>query len=113
MVEKAKQNVVDKEDTPTKKLVINVVQFEALLNHILNPLNKSVSINESVLDDTYTIEVYSGLLKAFLDFLKGLPTIKMTKLKKDGHYVHLTLYNSGSFEEWKPVVEFYKEYIKI
>ena len=52
-------------------------------------------------------------MKKFLDFIKDLPTISTTKLKKDGHYVYLTLSNSGRFEEWEPVVKFYKEHIKI
>ena len=96
-----------------KRIVIDVAQFEALLNHLLNPINKSVTLNEGVLEDTYTFEVYSGRMKKFLDFIQVLPTIKMTKLKKDGHYVYLTLTNSGRFEEWEPVVKYYKENIKI
>jgi len=115
MVEKAVQPDIDlkKERTKIKRIVIDLVQFEALLNHVLNPINKSVNLNEGVLEDTYTFEVYSGRMKKFLDFINGLPTIKMTKLKKDGHYVYLTLTNSGRFEEWEPVVKFYKENIKI
>lgn len=115
MVEKAVKPDVDleKERTKMKRIVIDVVQFEALLNHLLNPINKSVSINEGVLEDTYTFEVYSGRMKKFLDFIQGIPTIKMSKLKKDGHYVYLTLTNSGRFEEWEPLVKFYKEQIKI
>ena len=96
-----------------RRIVIDVVQFEALLNHVLNPINQSVTINEGVLEDTYTFEVYSGRMKKFLDFIQGLPTITSTRLKKDGHYVYLTLTNSGRFEEWEPVVKFYKEQIKI
>jgi hypothetical protein len=96
-----------------KRIVIDVAQFEALLNHVLNPINHSVTINEGVLEDTYTFEVYSGRMKKFLDFIQGLPTISSTKLRKDGHYVYLTLTNSSRFEEWEPVVKFYKEQIKI
>lgn len=104
---------LEQERSKMKRIVIDVAQFEALLNHLLNPINKSVSINEGVLEDTYTFEVYSGRIKKFLDFIQGIPTIKMSKLKKDGHYVYLTLTNSGRFEEWEPVVKFYKEQIKI
>lgn len=115
MVEKAVKPDIDleKERTKMKRIVIDVAQFEALLNHLLNPINKSVTINEDVLEDTYTFEVYSGRMKKFLDFIQGLTTIKMSKLKKDGHYVYLTLINSGRFEEWEPVVKYYKENIKI
>lgn len=115
MVQRAVQPDIEleQERSKMKRIVIDVVQFEALLNHLLNPTNKSVSINESALNDTYTFEVYSGRMKKFLDFINGLPTIKMTKLKKDGHYVYLTLTNSGRFEEWEPLVKFYKEQIKI
>jgi hypothetical protein len=115
MVEKAIQPdiEIDQERKKMKRIVIDVVQFEALLNYLLNPINKSVAINEGALEDTYTFEVYSGRMKKFLDFIQGLPTITTTKLKKDGHYVYLTLTNSGRFEEWEPVVKFYKEHIKI
>jgi hypothetical protein len=114
MVGKAIQNDMEiaEERKAMKKLVINIVQFESLLNHILNPVNKSVTINEG-LEDIYTFEVYSGRMKKFLDFIQGLPNIKLSKLKKDGHYVYFTLTNSGRFEEWAPVVKFYKEQIKI
>ena len=105
----------DKQDNKeiSKHIVIDVPQFEYILNQVLNPLNKTVSLSEDVLADTYTFEVYSGRMKKFLDFINDLPTIRITKLKKDGHYVYLTLSNSGSFEEWAPVVKFYKEQIKI
>lgn len=114
MVEKATQDDIEikQERQAMKRIVINVAQFEALLNHILNPINKSVTINEG-LEDTYTFEVFSPRMKKFLGFIQGLPTITTTKLKKDGHYVYLTLTNSGRFEEWEPVVKFYKEQIKI
>lgn len=114
MVEKATQDdiEIEQERQAMKRIVINVAQFEALLNHLLNPINKSVTINEG-LEDTYTFEVYSGRMKKFLDFIQDLPTISTSKLKKDGHYVYLTLTNSGRFEEWEPVVKFYKEQIKI
>jgi hypothetical protein len=114
MVEKATQDDIgiEQERQAMKRIVINVAQFEALLNHLLNPINKSVTINEG-LEDTYTFEVYSGRMKKFLDFIQDLPTISTSKLKKDGHYVYLTLTNSGRFEEWEPVVKFYKEQIKI
>lgn len=103
---------LEQERSKMKRIVIDVAQFEALLNHVLNPINKSVTLNEQI-EDTYTFEVYSGRMKKFLDFIQGLTTIKMSKLKKDGHYVYLTLTNSGRFEEWEPVVKFYKEHIKI
>ncbi len=114
MVEKATQDdiEIEQERQAMKRIVINVAQFEALLNHLLNPINKSVTINEG-LEDTYTFEVFSPRMKKFLGFIQGLPTITTTKLKKDGHYVYLTLTNSGRFEEWEPVVKFYKEQIKI
>lgn len=114
MIEKTVKPDIDleKERTKMKRIVIDVAQFEALLNHVLNPINKSVTLNEQI-EDTYTFEVYSGRMKKFLDFIQGLPTITSTKLKKDGHYVYLTLTNSGRFEEWEPVVKFYKEQIKI
>jgi hypothetical protein len=115
MVEKAVQPdiEIDQERKKMKRIVIDVVQFEALLNHLLNPINKSVTINEGVLDDTYTFEVFSPRMKKFLDFIQQLPTISTSKLKKDGHYVYLTLRKSGSFEAWQDVVKFYKEQIKI
>jgi hypothetical protein len=115
MVEKAVQPdiEIDQERKKMKRIVIDVVQFEALLNYLLNPINKSVAINEGALEDTYTFEVYSPRMKRFLDFIQGIPTITTTKLKKDGHYVYLTLTNSGRFEEWEPVVKYYKEHIKI
>ncbi len=114
MVEKAVKPDIDleRERTKIKRMVIDVAQFEALLNHVLNPINKSVTLNEQI-EDTYTFEVYSGRMKKFLDFIQGLTTIKLSKLKKDGHYVYLTLINSGRFEEWEPVVKYYKENIKI
>ncbi len=115
MVEKAVKpdTEIDQERKKMKRIVIDVVQFEALLNHLLNPINKSVAINEGVLEDTYTFEVYSPRMKRFLDFIQGIPTITTTKLKKDGHYVYLTLTNSGRFEAWQDIVKFYKEQIKI
>jgi hypothetical protein len=115
MVEKAVKPDIetDQERKKMKRIVIDVVQFEALLNHILNPINKSVTINEGALEDTYTFEVYAGRLKKFLDFIQQLPTISTSKLKKDGNYVYLTLANSGRFEEWQPVIKYYKEHIKI
>jgi hypothetical protein len=113
MVNKAGEKDKLNNDEASKHLVINVPQFEYILNQVLNPLNKTVTLSEDVLADNYTFEVYSGRMKKFLDFIKDLPTISTTKLKKDGHYVYLTLSNTGSFEEWAPVVKFYKEHIKI
>lgn len=115
LVEKALVSDMDteREREHVKRMVINIVQFEALLNHVLNPLNNSVTINEGILDDTYSFEVYSGRMKKFLDFLESRSTIKVHKVKKDGHYLFLTLINSGRFEEWAPVVKYYKENIKI
>jgi hypothetical protein len=115
MVEKATQDdrEIEQERQAMKRIVINVAQFEALLNHLLNPINKSIAINEGVLEDTYTFEVYSGRMKKFLDFIQDLPTISTIKIKKDGHYVFLTLRNSGNFEAWQDLVKFYKEQIKI
>lgn len=115
MVERAVQPDIEleQERSKMKRIVIDVAQFEALLNHLLNPINKSVTLNEGVLEDTYTFEVYSGRMKKFLDFIQGIPTISSTRLKKDGHYVYLTLTNSGRFEEWEPVIKYYKENIKI
>jgi hypothetical protein len=113
MVNKAGEKDKLNNDKSSKRLVINVPQFEHILNQVLNPLNQSVTLSEDVLADTYTFEVYSGRMKKFLDFIKDLPTISITKLKKDGHYVYLTLSNSRKFEEWEPVVKFYKEHIKI
>jgi hypothetical protein len=113
MVNKAGEKDKLNNDEASKRLVINVPQFEYILNQVLNPLNKTVTLSEDVLADNYTFEVYSGRMKKFLDFIKDLPTISTTKLKKDGHYVYLTLSNTGNFEEWAPVVKFYKEHIKI
>jgi hypothetical protein len=113
MVNKAGEKDKLNYDEASKHLVIDVPQFEYILNQVLNPLNKTVTLSEDVLADTYTFEVYSGRMKKFLDFIKDLPTISITKLKKDGQYVYLTLSNSGRFEEWEPVVTFYKEQIKI
>jgi hypothetical protein len=113
MVNKAGEKDKLNNDEASKRLVIDVPQFEYILNQVLNPLNKTVTLSEDVLADTYTFEVYSGRMKKFLDFIKDLPTISITKLKKDGQYVFLTLSNSGRFEEWEPVVKFYKEQIKI
>jgi hypothetical protein len=113
MVNKAGEKDKLNNDEASKHLVIDVPQFEYNLNQVLNPLNKTVTLSEDVLADTYTFEVYSGRMKKFLDFIKDLPTISTTKLKKDGQYVYLTLSNSGRFEEWAPVVKFYKEHIKI
>lgn len=113
MVNKAGEKDKLNNDETSKRLVIDVPQFEYILNQVLNPLNQSVTLDEGELADTYTFEVYSGRMKRFLDFIKDLPTISTTKLKKDGHYVYLTLSNSGRFEEWEPVVKFYKEHIKI
>jgi hypothetical protein len=113
MVNKAGEKDKLNNDEASKRLVINVPQFEYILNQVLNPLNQSVTLSEDVLTDNYTFEVYSGRMKKFLDFIKDLPTISTTKLKKDGHYVYLTLSNSSRFEEWEPVVKFYKEHIKI
>lgn len=113
MVNKAGEKDKLNNDEASKRLVIDVPQFEYILNQVLNPLNKTVTLSEDVLADTYTFEVYSGRMKKFLDFIKDLPTISITKLKKDGHYVYLILSNSGRFEEWEPVVKFYKEHIKI
>lgn len=96
-----------------KRIVIDVVQFEALLNHVLNPINQSVTINEGVLDDTYTFEVYSNRMKKFLDFLKDLPRFRPVKMKKDGEYIYITVINNGRFIDWVPLVTFYKEHIKI
>lgn len=113
MVNKAGEKDKLNNDEASKRLVINVPQFEYILNQVLNPLNKTITLSEDVLADTYTFDVYSGRMKKFLDFIKDLPTISITKLKKDGQYVYLTLRNSGTFEEWEPVVKFYKENIKI
>jgi hypothetical protein len=114
MVEKAaKKEEEINNQSPLKRLVINLSQFEYLLNQVLNPLNQSVTLDEGVLDDTYTFEVYSGRMKKFLDFVNEIPTLKVTKLKKDGEYRYITVINTGRFEEWQPVVKFYKEQIKI
>ncbi len=114
MVENAAKNGAEiSQPSPLKRLVINLAQFEYLLNLALNPLNQSVKINESEFSDTYTFELYSGRMKKFLDFVKTQPTISVSKMKKDGHYVYLTLANSGRFEEWEPMVKYYKEHIKI
>jgi hypothetical protein len=113
MVHRAGEKDKLNNDEVGKRLVIDVPQFEYILNQVLNPLNKTVTLSEDVLADTYTFEVYSGRMKKFLDFIKDLPTISITKLKKDGQYVYLTLSNSGRFEEWEPVVKLYKEHIKI
>jgi len=99
---------VEREREHLKRMVINIVQFEALLNHILNPLNKSVTINEGVLDDTYTFEVPSSKLKNLIDFLKLTPTISIDKIKKDGNTLYVTLLNNGKVEDWGPVLKFYK-----
>jgi hypothetical protein len=112
------ENAAKKEEeinnqSPLKRLVINVPQFEYILNQVLNPLNQSVTLDEGVLDDTYTFEVYSGRMKKFLDFVNAIPTLKVTKLKKDGEYRYITVINTGRFEEWQPVVKFYQEHIKI
>jgi hypothetical protein len=113
MVNKAGEEEKLNNDEASKHLVINVPQFEYILNQVLNPLNQSVTLDEGVLDDTYTFEVYSGRMKKFLDFVNELPTLKVTKLKKDGEYRYITVINTGRFEEWQPVVTFYKEQIKI
>jgi hypothetical protein len=96
-----------------KRIVIDVGQFEALLNMLINMNSKPVNIQEGTLDDTYTFEVYSSRSKTFLDYVKTLPTISMKNMKRDNHYWYITLTNSGRFEEWEPVVKFYKENIKI
>ena len=102
----------DDSDSP-KRLVINVAQFEYIINQLLNPLNKSVTLDEGALDDTYTFEVYSTRMKRFVDFLKTTPTLKISNLKKDGEYRYITIINSGRYIEWVPLVTFYKEHIKI
>jgi hypothetical protein len=114
MVNKAGSHDITKSETDSpKRLIINVPQFEYLLNQILNPLNTSVALSEGVLDDTYTFEVYSSRMKKFNDFLKEYPSFKITKLKRDGDYLYITVTNSGRFTDWEPIVKFYKEQIKI
>jgi hypothetical protein len=100
-------------DEASKHLVINVPQFEYILNQVLNPLNQSVTLDEGVLDDTYTFEVYSSRMKKFVDFLKTTPNLRISNLKKDGEYLFITVINSKSHIEWVPLVTFYKEHIKI
>ena len=114
MIEKAgEEEKLNSEDESPKRLVINVPQFEYILDQVLTPLNQSVTLDEGALDDTYTFEVYSSRMKKFLDFVNEIPTLKVTKLKKDGEYRYITVINTGRFEEWQPVVTFYKEQIKI
>jgi hypothetical protein len=113
MVNKAGEKDKLNNDEASKHLVINVPQFEYILNQVLNPLNKTVTLSEDILADTYTFDVYSGRMKKFLDFVNEIPTLKVTKLKKDGEYRYITVINTGRFEEWQPVVTFYKEQIKI
>jgi len=114
MVEKAgEEEKLNSEDESPKRLVINVPQFEYIINQVLNPLNQSVTLDEGVLDDTYTFEVYSSRMKKFVDFLKTTPNLRISNLKKDGEYLFITVINSKSHIEWIPLVTFYKEQIKI
>jgi hypothetical protein len=106
-------NLSDEDINTSKKIKISIVQLEALLNHILNPLNKSVTISENVLNDTFTFKVYEARLAKFLAFINDHPSITVHKKKRDGHYYHVTLINSGRFEAWNEIVTFYKSVIKI
>jgi len=114
MIEKAgEEEKLNSEDESTKRLVINVPQFEYILHQVLNPLNKSVTLDEGALDDTYTFEVYATRMKKFVDFLKTTPNLRIINLKKNGEYLFITVINSGRYIEWVPLVTFYKEHIKI
>lgn len=113
MVNKAGEKDKLKNDEASKRIVIDVQQFEYILNQVLNPLNQSVTLDEGALDDTYTFEVYSSRMKKFVDFLKNTPSLKISNLKKDNEYLFITVINSGSHIEWVPLVTFYKEQIKI
>jgi hypothetical protein len=96
-----------------KRLVIDMTQFEALLNHVLNPHNTRVTITSDDNADSYTFEVNTDKMKMFLDFIKTLPTLRVIQLRKDGNILYVTVINSGRFIEWVPLVTFYKEQIKI
>ena len=96
-----------------KRLVIDMTQFEALLNHVLNPHNTRVTITNDDNADSYTFEVNTDKMKMFLDFIKTLPTLRVIQLRKDGNTLYVTVINSGRFIEWVPLVTFYKEQIKI
>ena len=115
MVEKAIQPdiEIDQERKKMKRIVIDVVQFEALLNHVLNPHNTMVTITSDDNADSYTFEVNTDKMKMFLDFIKTLPTLRVIQLRKDGNTLYVTVINSGRFIEWVPLVTFYKEQIKI
>lgn len=96
-----------------RRLVINMTQFEELLNHVLNPQNTRVTINNDDNADSYTFEVEADKMKMFLDFIKTLPTLRVIELRKDRDILYATVINSGRFIEWVPLVTFYKEQIKI
>jgi hypothetical protein len=94
-------------------------QFQQLVENMLEeqytqtPAQDFDSIQENILDDTYTFDVYEGRLSKFLDFIKNQPNISVEKQKRDGHYIHLTLKKSGRFDAWNEIVTFYKSAIKI
>jgi hypothetical protein len=113
MIEKAANETPEIPDNHPRRLIINVPQFEYLVNQILNPLNTLVTLSEGILDDTYTFEVYSSRMKKFNDFMREYPNFRITKLKRDSDYLYITVNNSGRFIEWVPLVTFYKEHIKI
>jgi hypothetical protein len=94
-----------------QKLFENIIEKDH--KHFTIQSKQSHSIQENILDDTYTFEVYDGRLAKFLDFIKDNPNISVDKKKRDGHYYHVTLKNSGRFEAWNEIVTFYKSAIKI
>jgi len=95
-----------------KRVVINIDQFEALINVLINKNIKPIEKQEA-LEDKYIFEVYVGKMKMFIDFVNTLPNLNVSNIKKDGSSLYITVSNSGRFIEWVPLVTFYKERIKL
>jgi len=95
-----------------KRVVINIDQFEALINVLINKNIKPIEKQEA-LEDKYIFEVYVGKMKMFIDFVNTLPNLNVINIKKDGSSLYITVSNSGRFIEWVPLVTFYKERIKL
>jgi hypothetical protein len=95
-----------------KRVVINIVPFEALINVLINKNIKPIEKQEA-LEDKYIFEVYVGKMKMFIDFVNTLPNLNVSNIKKDGSSLYITVSNSGRFIEWVSLVTFYKERIKL
>ena len=65
-----------------------------------------------IMEDTMTFNVYKSKLSKFKTFVSK-SGLKVRSVQNDGGYRKVTVLNSGSFDAWSPVVQFYKSEVKV